>query len=79
MELLFARDVVGAFAVDLEVAFVFERTRIHFTYAKGYLQLRRRSRCSICVLGGIAEVSASKKQILQQRLYFLVAVPVCWN
>ena len=74
MEHLFPGDVAGAFAVVLVVAFVFAQQRTNFTYAKSYVQLRRRSRCSICVLGGIAEDSASKKQILQRKLHFLVAV-----
>ena len=74
MELLFSRDVAGAFAGDLDVAFVFASPRKPFTYETSYVQLKRRSRCSICVLGGIAEDLASKKQILQRKLHFLVAV-----
>ena len=61
-------------SVALGIAFVFSNARKYFMYTTGYVQLGRRICCSICVLGGFAEVVTCEKQILQQRLQFLVAV-----
>ena len=74
MELLFSGDVVGAFAVcSSRRSFCFRVTE-EILYVQKELCTAQTDRCSICVLGGIAEDLASKKQILQRKLHFLVAV-----